>query len=148
GIRLHLGVRQITTERRGGAAAPQTYFVFNEDGRHIELATDAILVGTGRQANVENLGLDAAGVAFDQHGVRVDDFLRTTNPDIYAAGDICSAFKFTHAADAMARIVLRNALFFGRARVSRLIIPWCTYTDPEVARVGLTPAEAHAQDIK
>jgi pyruvate/2-oxoglutarate dehydrogenase complex dihydrolipoamide dehydrogenase (E3) component len=147
GMHLHLGVQRLAAERRGELSAPQSYFLFDEEGRRVELATDAILIGTGRQPNVEDLGLDAAGVAYDQHGVRVDDFLRTTNPDIYAAGDICSAFKFTHAADAMARIVLGNALFFGRARVSRLVIPWCTYTDPEVARVGLTPAEAHAQDI-
>jgi pyruvate/2-oxoglutarate dehydrogenase complex dihydrolipoamide dehydrogenase (E3) component len=147
GIWLHLGVQQLAAERRGEPSAPQSYFLFDEEDRRVELATDAILVATGRQANVEDLGLEAAGVAYDRHGVRVDDFLRTSNPDIYAAGDVCSAYKFTHAADALARIVVRNALFFGRARVSRLVIPWCTYTDPEVARVGLTPAEAHAQDI-
>ena len=74
--------------------------------------------------------------AFDKTGVIVDDRLRTSNRRIFAAGDVCSRFKFTHAADAMARIVVQNALFFGRARASALVIPWCTYTDPEVAHVG------------
>jgi pyruvate/2-oxoglutarate dehydrogenase complex dihydrolipoamide dehydrogenase (E3) component len=73
--------------------------------------------------------------------------LQTTNPRIYAAGDVCIPFKFTHVADAMARIVLRNALFRGRAKVSALTIPWCTYTDPEIAHVGLYEAEATARGI-
>ena len=71
-------------------------------------------------------------------GVRVDDRLRTTNPRIFAAGDVCSAHRFTHNSDAQARIVIQNALFLGRARASALIVPWCTYTDPEIAHVGLS----------
>jgi pyruvate/2-oxoglutarate dehydrogenase complex dihydrolipoamide dehydrogenase (E3) component len=75
-------------------------------------------------------------VAVGGAGVTVDDRLRTSNPHIFAAGDVCSPFKFTQAADAAARIVIQNALFFGRKRLSALVIPWCTYTDPEVAHVG------------
>jgi pyruvate/2-oxoglutarate dehydrogenase complex dihydrolipoamide dehydrogenase (E3) component len=97
---------------------------------------DQILIAAGRTPNLETLELAAAGVAFDAAGVLVDDYLRTTNRRIFAAGDVCSKFKFTHAADAHARIVIQNALFFGRKRVSALVIPWCTYTDPEVAHVG------------
>jgi pyruvate/2-oxoglutarate dehydrogenase complex dihydrolipoamide dehydrogenase (E3) component len=98
--------------------------------------------------NVEGLGLDAAGVAFDPaEGVKVNDFLGTTNPAVYAAGDVCSRFKFTHAADAMARLVIRNALFWGWGRASGLVIPWCTYTDPELARVGLSLVEASEQGV-
>ena len=82
---------------------------------------------------------------WDKGGVQVDDRLRTTNRRIYAAGDVCSAYKFTHAADAMARLVLQNALFFGRKRASTLVIPWCTYTDPEIAHVGLGAEEARRQ---
>lgn len=112
---------------------------------HYDVTVDAILVAVGRAPNIEWLNLDAAGVTFDKQGVAVDDHLRTTNPRIYAAGDVCSKYKFTHAADFMARIVIRNALFpfvpF-RARFSKLTIPWCTYTDPELAHVGLTIAEA------
>jgi pyruvate/2-oxoglutarate dehydrogenase complex dihydrolipoamide dehydrogenase (E3) component len=112
-------------------------------GKPRELAVDQILVGAGRAPNVEGLGLDAAGIRFDTRtGVAVDDHLRTTNPHVFAAGDVCSRFKFTHAADAMARIVIQNALFLGRAKASRLTIPWCTYTDPEIAHVGLSERDA------
>jgi pyruvate/2-oxoglutarate dehydrogenase complex dihydrolipoamide dehydrogenase (E3) component len=103
---------------------------------HQELACDRLLVAVGRTPNVDHLDLAAAGVAFDTTGVMVDDRLRTSNPRVFAAGDVCSPFKFTHAADATARVVIQNALFFGRARASALVIPWCTYTDPEVAHVG------------
>ena len=108
---------------------------------------DAVLVATGRAPNTEGLDLETAGVAYDQHGVTVDDRLRTTNPRVFAAGDICSRFKFTHAADFMARIVIQNALFWGRAKASRLIIPWCTYTSPEVAHVGMLPSDAERESI-
>ena len=114
-----------------------------------ELVFDEILVGVGRAPMVDGLNLEAAGVEYDrQNGVKVDDHLRTTNPRIFAAGDICTPYKFTHMADAMARIVIRNALFFGRRRASALTIPWCTYTDPEIAHVGLYEADATARGIR
>lgn len=112
------------------------------------IAVDEILLGVGRAPNVENLGLEAAGVAYDRQGVRVDDFLRTTNPRIYAAGDVCFAYKFTHTADALARIAIQNALFMGRKRASALAIPWCTYTDPEIAHVGLHEKDAREKGIR
>ncbi len=119
------------------------------DGTASTVAVDEILVGVGRAPNVEGLGLEAAGVDYDsRHGVRVDDHLRTSNRRIFAAGDICSAQKFTHTADAQARIVIQNALFRGRARNSRLIVPWSIYTDPEVAHVGLDETEAHGRGLK
>jgi pyruvate/2-oxoglutarate dehydrogenase complex dihydrolipoamide dehydrogenase (E3) component len=122
---------------------------FIQDGEKNEVEVDAILIGTGRAPNVEGMDLEKAGVAFDSRkGVRVDDRLRTTNPGIYAAGDICSKYKFTHSADAMARIVIRNALFGGGAKVSALTIPWSTYTDPEVAHVGLTEEEIERGNIQ
>lgn len=107
-----------------------------------QIAGDEILVATGRVPNIEGLNLEAAGVEYNEKGVRVDDRLRTANPHIFAAGDVCSSYKFTHAAEAMARIALQNALFLGGKKASSLVIPWCTYTDPEVARVGLTEQEA------
>ncbi len=114
-----------------------------------ELAVDEIIVGVGGTPMVAGLNLEAAGVAYNRAvGVTVDDHLRTTNSRIYAAGDVCSQFKFTHLADAMARIVIRNALFFGRARASALTIPWCTYTDPEIAHVGLYETDAHTRGIQ
>jgi pyruvate/2-oxoglutarate dehydrogenase complex dihydrolipoamide dehydrogenase (E3) component len=106
------------------------------------LSADALLVATGRIPRVQGLGLDAAGVRYSSSGITVNDRLRTTNPRVYAAGDVCSNYKFTHAADAMARIAVRNALFFGRARVSSLTIPWCTFTSPEVGQVGDAGDEA------
>ena len=108
-----------------------------------EIVGDEILVAVGRTPNLDGLGLEAVGVASDpERGVEVNDRLQTTNPDIYAAGDICSQYKFTHAADFLARIVIQNTLFMGRAKASRLIIPWCTYTSPEVAHVGFSPGAA------
>ena len=112
-------------------------------GERHEVRVDEILVGAGRAPNVEGLSLDAAGVTHDaRQGIAVNDFLQTSNPAIYAAGDVASLYKFTHTADAMARIVLKNALFFGRDRASALTIPWSTYTDPEVAHVGMSEMEA------
>jgi pyruvate/2-oxoglutarate dehydrogenase complex dihydrolipoamide dehydrogenase (E3) component len=107
-------------------------------------AGDALLVAAGRSPNIDGLGLDAAGIRADRQGIAVDDRLRSSNPRVYASGDVCSAYKFTHAADAMSRIVLQNALFFGRRYASALVIPWVTYTDPEVAHIGTTHDEVEA----
>jgi len=116
-------------------------------GKSYDELVDQLLVAVGRAPNVENLGLQAAGVAFTQKGVQVNDRLQTTQPDIYAAGDVCSPYQFTHAADFMARIVIRNALFFGRSGTNALTIPWCTYTEPEIAHVGLYEKQAREQGI-
>ena len=114
-----------------------------------EVRAEQILLGVGRAPNVEGLGLEAVGVAFDpKSGVQVDERLRTSNRRIYAAGDVCSEYKFTHAADFMARIVIQNALFFGRSKASALTIPWCTYTDPEIAHVGMYERDAKQRDIE
>lgn len=118
--------------------------VYEQAGKQHEAVCDLILLAAGRVPNIEGLNLEAAGVAYSREGVTVDDCLRTSNPKIYAAGDVCSKYKFTHAADATARAVLRNALFFGRAKVNQLVMPWCTYTDPEVAHVGFYEADARA----
>ena len=118
------------------------------DGDKSTVAVDAILTGTGRVPNVDGLNLEAAGVDYDNDvGVRVDDFLRTSNRRIYAAGDACLEPKFNHTADASARIAVRNALFLGRQRLSALTIPWCTYTDPEIAHVGLYVRQARERGI-
>jgi len=121
--------------------------------RHHDLTVDEILVGVGRTPNVEGLGLETVDVEYDKTGVKVNDRLQTTNPRIYAAGDICSQYKFTHAADAMAQIVIQNALFphpFGLAyaSVDSLIMPWCTYTEPEIAHVGLYEEEAKKKGVE
>ena len=111
------------------------------------LAVEVVLVAAGRLPNVEGMGLAAAGVAVGPRGVQVDDRLRTSNRRIYAVGDVSTRFRFTHMADAEARLAVANALFWGMGggRVSRLVVPWCTYTTPEVAHVGLTAADAAAR---
>lgn len=118
------------------------------EGKDYDLNVEQILVAAGRAPNVEGLDLEKAGVEYSKKGVTIDDRFRTTNKRIYAAGDICSPYQFTHAADFMARAVIRNALFFGRAKHSALVIPWVTYTSPELAHIGLTPADANKQDIE
>lgn len=121
----------------------------NQNGQSLTLTADQILVGVGRAPNVDGLNLESAGVEFDRSGVRVNDALQTSNPNIYAAGDICSAFKFTHTADFGARIAVQNALFpfLPRKKFSDLVIPWCTYTDPEIAHVGAYPRQLDEQGI-
>jgi pyruvate/2-oxoglutarate dehydrogenase complex dihydrolipoamide dehydrogenase (E3) component len=144
GVNLLLGCNVVRVSREGAERALH----LECGGQPMEVRADAILVGVGRAPNVEGLGLEAAGVAYDtKEGVKVNDRLQTTNRRIFAAGDICSRFQFTHAADAMARVVIQNALFFGQAKGSALVIPWCTYTDPEVAHVGLSEAEAKARGV-
>lgn len=123
------------------------YFSCRDENTSIEV--DEILVGTGRSPNVENMGLEKIGVEYDmRQGVKVSDRLQATNPNIYAAGDVCMRYKFTHAADAAARIVIQNALFWGRKRLSALTVPWCTYTDPEIAHVGMYRRDAEARGIE
>jgi pyruvate/2-oxoglutarate dehydrogenase complex dihydrolipoamide dehydrogenase (E3) component len=118
------------------------------DGELREWVADEILVAVGRVPNVDGLGLEAVGVEHDaRSGVRVDDRLRTSNRRIFAVGDVALAAKFTHAADASAKIVVQNALFAGRKKASSLVMPWCIYTTPEVAGVGLTAADAAERGI-
>ncbi len=113
-----------------------------------EETVDQLLIAAGRAPNVENMGLEAAGVECDpKTGIQVNDRLQTTNRRIYAAGDVCSKYKFTHAADFMARIAIGNALFLGRSKLSALTIPWCTYTSPELAHIGFTAEQAEKQGI-
>lgn len=146
GVEVSLSAKMSSVEARG---SEKVIRFAGADEKERVVRADAILVAAGRAPRVEDLGLEAAGVAFDyQKGVRVDDRLRTTNPRVYAAGDVCSRYQFTHAADFMARTVLANALFPGRQRASALVIPWCTYTDPQVAAVGTAEAEAAGQGIE
>jgi len=150
GVQIVLNAGLTGIQKRGKEKVVQ----YEINGGRMELGVDEILVAAGRTPNVEGLGLESAGVAYDPlNGVKVDSGLRTTNPRIFAAGDICSAFKFTHAADAQAQIVVQNALFphplgIGLASTETLIIPWCTYTDPELAHVGMYEAEARVKNLE
>jgi pyruvate/2-oxoglutarate dehydrogenase complex dihydrolipoamide dehydrogenase (E3) component len=144
GIRILTSAKVLQAGRRGA----DRVLLCEHAGTKLEIVADAILVAVGRAPNVEGLDLEKAGVRHGKLGIEVDDRLRSSNPDIYAAGDVASRYKFTHAADAMARIVINNALFFGRKKASRLVIPWVTYTDPEVAHVGLYEHEAKERGLE
>ncbi len=141
-VKLNSTVKSVITT--GGEKAVH----LERDGTTETVTVDEILIGAGRAPNVEGLNLEAVGVEYNrQAGVVVDDTLKTTNPRIYAAGDICLIYKFTHTADATARIVIQNALFWGRKKLSALTIPWCTYTDPEIAHVGMYEKDTREKGI-
>ncbi len=134
------GSKILTVEQQGN----EKVICIVRDGRQERLAGDQIIVAVGRAPNVGGLGLESARVAYTAEGVTVDDRLRTANKRIYAVGDVCSKHKFTHAADFQARIVVQNALFFGRAKASELVMPWTTFTSPEIAHVGYYERDAVA----
>jgi len=146
GVELIMDAKIRRIESREG----RKVVVYEKDGETREWAGDRLLVAVGRAPNVDGLGLDEAGVTFDKgKGVEVNDYLQTSNPRIYAAGDISSQHKFTHIADAEARVVIQNALFsigpIGKKRGDDLLVPWCTYTSPEVAHVGMYEQDARDQ---
>ncbi|MBJ20567.1 MAG: mercuric reductase [bacterium] len=150
GIEMVFGCDIERVERRGEERV--LHLTCPKEARR-EFVVDQILVGAGRAPNVEGLGLEVVGVTYDrQQGVEVDDHLRTSNQRIWAVGDVCMKWKFTHAADAAAKIVVQNALFavgpIGRKKLSDLIMPWCTYTEPEIAHVGLYERDALEQGVE
>lgn len=144
GMQLKLGAK-ISHVRKDGAAK---VVVFELNGQQEEASVDEILLAVGRSPNIQNLNLDAGGIDYHKKGITIDDTTRTTNHNVYAVGDVASKYQFTHVADAMARIAVRNAMFPGpKQKVSDLVIPWVTYTDPEIAHVGLYPHEAEERGI-
>jgi pyruvate/2-oxoglutarate dehydrogenase complex dihydrolipoamide dehydrogenase (E3) component len=144
GVEIHLNTTVVAVRMEGARKIVE--LVCSDD--KFSVSVDEILAGIGRAPNVESMNLEAAGVGYDtETGIHIDDFLQTSNPLIYAAGDVCLEHKFTHAAEATARIAVENALFLGHKRLSALTIPWCTYTDPEIAHVGLYVRDAWANSI-
>jgi len=142
GMTIETNVR--VDEVRG--SEPGKTIRYSQSGKTRELLVDEILVAVGRRPTVSSRVLEQAEIAFDEKkGVSVDDYLQTSNPNVYAAGDCCLKRKFTHSADASARTALRNALLPGKSKFDERTVPWCTYTDPEVAHTGLTRAGAQAQ---
>jgi pyruvate/2-oxoglutarate dehydrogenase complex dihydrolipoamide dehydrogenase (E3) component len=127
---------------------PPVTVVIEDDHGESTLEFDALLIATGRKPSVKGLNLEDAGVEYDERmGVSVNDLLQTTNPNIYAVGDVASKYQFTHMADFGARLVIRNALFFGRDKFSNMLVPWATYTEPEVAHVGLYDKDLEERNI-
>jgi pyruvate/2-oxoglutarate dehydrogenase complex dihydrolipoamide dehydrogenase (E3) component len=144
GIEVRLNTRAVEVHAESGRRRVDLV----SDDYESTVVVDRILAGSGRRPNVEGMGLEAAGVAYDAvKGIGVDDFLRTSNSRIYAAGDACLEHKYTHTAEAAADIVVQNALFRGRQRLSALVVPWCTFTDPEIAHVGLSVRQAREQGV-
>jgi pyruvate/2-oxoglutarate dehydrogenase complex dihydrolipoamide dehydrogenase (E3) component len=148
GVKLVLDcqLQQVSTTDAG------KILTYSIDGKSESVAVDEILIGAGRKPNIENLNLAAVGVTSDAKGVQVNDFLQTTNSQIFAAGDVCMKWQFTHAADAAARIVIKNTLFspfgLGKSKLSNLVMPWVTYTDPEIAHVGMSSEDAQQAGIE
>lgn len=142
GVTLLCCGQNLAIKHKGGIR-----LVVASHGRSYDEPIDKLLVSVGRAPNVEHLNLEAVGVEYDKKGVKVNERMQTTNPQIYAAGDICSLYQFTHAADFMARVVIQNALFKGRKKSTSLVIPWCTYTSPEIAHVGLYEGQAKEKGI-
>jgi len=140
GLRFHLGAQASRVRTEG----QQTIVTLSRaDGSTLDLAGDALLIAVGRTPNLKDFGLETIGVKTDRGGVITDGTLRTNVPGVWAVGDIVSGgLKFTHVADHMARGLLRNALFPGSSAIDYSAVPWVTYTDPELAHVGLTEAEA------
>jgi pyruvate/2-oxoglutarate dehydrogenase complex dihydrolipoamide dehydrogenase (E3) component len=143
-VEIRLSTRVATVSAAGGQKRAELI----SGDRTETMEFDQILVGIGRIPNVEDLNLQAAGVHCGSGGIQVNDRLQTSNSKIFAAGDVCLPHKFTHTADASARIVIQNALFFGSRKVSALTVPWCTYTSPEIAHVGLYEEEARSKGIE
>jgi pyruvate/2-oxoglutarate dehydrogenase complex dihydrolipoamide dehydrogenase (E3) component len=148
GVQLLLGIESIVHVSQSDSGIRITY-KDKVSGEERFIESDALLVAVGRKPNIDSLNLDAAGVDSDPRtGIPVNDKLQSSNPKIYAAGDVASKYQFTHAADFLARTVIGNALFMGRAKASSLLIPWATYTDPQIAHVGLTEHMAKEQGIE
>ncbi len=139
GIRLHFELKAVR-------AAKGRLMAQGRAGTR-EFEYDVLLLGIGRRANIEDLGLEAAGIRVKDGGVEADEYLRTNNPAVYAAGDVAFPEKYTHAAMATARLCVANALDGANRRARNLIIPHCTYTDPEIASVGLTPIRAAGEGV-
>jgi len=142
GVKFLGGSKSLVIKNQGG-----TRLTVDSNGKGYNELVDQLLVSVGRSPNVENLNLEAVGIDFTEKGVVVNDRMQTTNPMVFAAGDVCSPYQFTHAADFMARIVIQNALFKGRRKSSSLVIPWCTYTSPEIAHVGLYEHQAKEKNV-
>jgi pyruvate/2-oxoglutarate dehydrogenase complex dihydrolipoamide dehydrogenase (E3) component len=145
GIEVYTGTKATRFQKDGDAIVAT---VENADGDERQLRAEALLVATGRKANVENLGLEQAGVEFDRSGVKVDATMTTSQPHIFACGDVAGPYQFTHSADYQARIVVRNILIpWLKTKADYTWMPWVTYTDPEVAHCGLTEDDAKKTNV-
>jgi len=137
GVRLITGARVTSVENPANPTV-----VYEKDGKQEKLTAEALLIAAGRKPNTEDLGLESIGLAFDRRGISVDRHLRTSVKTIYAAGDVVGPYQFSHVANYQAILATSNALLPIKKSVNYDAVPWCTFTDPELARSGLTEAEA------
>ena len=144
GVEFHLDCMPTRVEGEAGAVR---LWLKEKDGSERPVETTHLLVAAGRQPNLEGLALEQAGVVVEQGRIVADRRLRTSNPDVYVCGDVAGLHQFTHVAEHHAGVILRNALFHLPARVEERVIPWCTFTDPELARVGISENEARAAGL-
>jgi pyruvate/2-oxoglutarate dehydrogenase complex dihydrolipoamide dehydrogenase (E3) component len=145
GVVFHLNASIIRTGDKG---SEREVLIKNKNGQEVNLKAETILVAMGRTPNLEGLGLDDIGVEFDRKGMKADDRLRTSQKHIYAAGDVTGAYQFTHAAGYEGGIVISNAIFHLPRKVDYTFLPWCTYTDPELASIGMNEKAAKAAGIE
>src|SRR5690606_37461122 len=134
--------------RAEGRAGEIRLLIKHRSGEESRIECSHFLVAVGRKPNLENLGLESAGVEIEKGRLKLDTRLRTTNQRIYACGDVAGPFLFTHMAEHQAGVVLKNALFHIPSRAETRTVPWCTFTDPELARVGLSEREAQDQGVR
>ncbi|MBC2712170.1 MAG: FAD-dependent oxidoreductase [Desulfosarcina sp.] len=139
GVAFHMGA---AVEKVSAAGEKKTVSVKLRDGVSVDLKTDAVLVAMGRAVNVKDLWLDAAGVKYERTGITVDARLRTSQKHIFAAGDVSGGYQFTHAAGYEGGVVVSNAVFHLPRRLDYTWLPWCTYTDPELASIGMNERAA------
>lgn len=144
GLQLHEGVKVIKTEKTAAGIA----VVIEQAGKQQRVEGTHLLVAAGRKPNVQGLDLEKAKVVYSPHGIQVNKRLQTTNKKIFAIGDVVGGYQFTHVANYHAGIVIRNALFGLPAKVNYQALPWVTYTEPELAHVGLTEQQAQQKNIK
>ncbi len=142
GIAFHGGY---TAEKASKEGDEKVLVARNDRGQKVEARGEEILVATGHAPTVESLRLENAGIELEKKGLKVDQNLRTTTPNVYAAGDITGKYLFTHVAEYQGRAALRNALFPIKTKADHRVVPWTTFTDPEVARVGLTEKQARQE---
>jgi pyruvate/2-oxoglutarate dehydrogenase complex dihydrolipoamide dehydrogenase (E3) component len=144
GVTFHLKASVVSTKDLG---YEREVIIKNSDGKTISLRAETILIAMGREANLGDLGLNDVGIDFNKKGLHVDNRLRTTHKHIYGAGDVTGAYQFTHAAGYEGGIVVSNAIFHLPRKVSYTFLPWCTYTDPELASIGMNEKMAKADGI-
>ncbi len=145
GVTFYLNASVISTRDAGDG---REVLIRTAEDKTLTLKSETILAAMGREANVNGLGLKGIGVAFDNRGIRVDDRMRTTHKHIYAAGDVTGAYQFTHAAGYEGGIIVSNAVFHLPRKADYTFFPWCTYTDPELASIGMNERMAEDAGIR